>query len=268
MDKEEDIKSKIFNTIHINENTKKKYFRIEKDKIPSIQEKKCKAIFKTKKEYNILKRKTKRDEENQKPIKNNKFITTTVDDTTDSLQSDNSFLVQKIIPKKLIVKENKKDSNIMAYFSNLNDNIFRNRNNLFHNLYETENNENSNSNSNNIVIENINNKLMYVYFYSIKNLCKYINKILFNIPVDESKKVDELIYQIYQDLQILNRKIIDFRHFEKIKNNLKINKEEFSDIILLKEKLLLIKTILNKSITQNLNNIYLNIENFCKVYSS
>ena len=268
MDKEEDIKSKIFNTIHINENTKKKYFRIEKDRIPSIKEKKYKALFKTKKEYNILKRKTKRSEENQKPIKNNKFITTTVDDTTDSIQTDNSFIVQKIIPKKIIVQENKKDLNIMAYFSNLNENLFyRNRNNLIHNVNETENNENYNSN-NIIVIENINNKLMYVYFYSIKNLCKYINKILFNIPVNESKKVDELVYQIYQDLQILNRKINDFRHYQNMKNNLKINEEDLSDIILLKDKLLLIKTILNKSISQNLNNIYLNIENFCKVYSS
>ena len=267
MDKEEDIKSKIFNTIHVKENTKKKYFRIEKDKIPTIKEKKCKAIFKTKKEFNILKRKTKRDEENQKSIKYNKFITTTIDDTTDSIQSDNSFLVQKIIPKKLIIKENKKDLNIMAYFSNIKENIlYRNRNNLIHNLYETENNENSNSN--NIIIDNINNKLMHVYFYSIIKLCKYINKNLFNIPVNESIKVDELVYQIYQDLQILNRKINDFRHFQKMKNNLKINKEEFSDITLLKDKLLLIKTILNKSISQNLNNIYLNIENFCKVYSS
>ena len=264
MDKEEEIKSKIFNTIHINENTKKKYFRIEKDKIFSMKEKKCKAIFKTKKEYNILKRKTKRDEKIKKRTKNNKFITTTVDDTTDSIQTDNSFLVLKIIPKKLIVKKNKKDSNIMAYFSNLNENLLY-RNNVFHNLYETENNEN---NSSNIVIEKINNKLMYVYFYSIKNLCKYINKHLFNIPVNESKKVDELVYQIYQDLQILNRKINDFRHFQNMKNNLTINKEEFSEISLLKDKLLLMKTILNQSISQNLDNIYLNIENFCKVYSS
>ena len=266
MDKEEDIKSKIFNTIHINENSKKKYFRIEKDRIPSIKEKKYKAIFKTKKEFNILKRKTKRGEENQKTYKIYKFITTTVDDTTDSMQTDNSFLVLKILPKKIVVKENKKDINNIAYFSNLNENLlYRNRKSLFHNLYETENNEN---NSNNIIIEKINNKLMYVYFYSIKNLCKYINKQLFNIPVNESKNVDELVYQTYLDLQILNRKINEFRHYQNMKNNLKINKEEFSDIALLKDKLLLIKETLNKPITQNLNNIYLNIENFFKIYSS
>ena len=251
----------------MNQNTKKKYFRIEKNRISDLKENKGKAIFKTKKENNLLNRKTLRDLENQKSAKNNKFITTTVDDTTASVQSENSFLVQNIIPKKIYpFKDNKKEINNFNYFSKPFENIrFNQRDNFLHNLFLTENNEN---NSDNIDINNYKIKLMLVYFYSIKNLCKYINKHLFNIPVNESKKVDELVYQIYQDLRILNRKINDFRHFQNMKNNLTINKEEFSEISLLKDKLLLMKTILNQSISQNLDNIYLNIENFCKVYSS
>ena len=82
------------------------------------------------------------------------------------------------------------------------------------------------------------------------------------------KVLDEFIYQLYQDLQILNRKINEFKIFENIKENLKINKEDFCDIASLKDNLLLMKKELNNSISKNLLNVYLNIENFCKVYSS
>ena len=57
-----------------------------------------------------MKKKTKRNEQTQKNGKINKFITITIDETTASVQSDNSFLVQNVIPKKLKVKENKKES--------------------------------------------------------------------------------------------------------------------------------------------------------------
>jgi hypothetical protein len=266
MDKEEDIKLKIFNTIHMNHNTKKKYFRIEKNKYSLSKENKSKAIFKTKKEYNFLNKKTLRDEQNQKINKNNKFITTTIDDTTTSIHSDNSFFVQNIIPKKLIVKEKKKEINSINYFSKFNENaLFMNRRNNFLNSYESENNENK---PNNINIFNYKIKLMSVYFYSIKNLCKYINKNLFNMTLKESKIIDDFLYQIYQDLQILNRKINEFKHFENMKENLKINKEDFLDITSLKQNLFFMKNILNNSMSQNLINIYINIENFCKIYSS
>ena len=123
MIKEDDIKSKIFNTIHMNK-TKRKYFRIEKNKLPYSKDNKSKAIFKTKKEYNFLNRKTLREEDNQKS-KNNKFVTTTIDDTTASVLSENSFVVQNIIPKKLLVKEKKevKNLNNLPCFSKMEENI-------------------------------------------------------------------------------------------------------------------------------------------------
>ena len=269
MYKEEDIKLKIFNIIHTNKNSKKKYFRIEKNKMSFLKENKRKSIFKTQKDNNLLKRKTKRNEEAKKHGKNKKFVTITVDETTASVQSDNSFLIQNIIPKRLKVRECKNHSkNIPNFSKSYENNIFENRrNNFLHYLCGTENLEN---NSNNIDLEKYKNKLMFVYFYSIKNLCKYINKNLFKKSLNENKSkiLNEFIYQLYQDLQILNRKINEFKLFEGIKENLKINKEDFCDIASLKDNLFLMKKVLNNTMSQNLLNVYLNIENFCKVYSS
>ena len=122
MVEEEEQKPKIFNTVHMNHPSgtpKKKYFRIEKDKRYSLNEAHSKAIFRTKKDYNFLRRKTLREIEIPKINKsNNKFITTTVEDTTASAQSESSNLVKKIIPRKLtLIKENKKIKNGFSEFN-------------------------------------------------------------------------------------------------------------------------------------------------------
>ena len=105
---------------------------------------------------------------------------------------------------------------------------------------------------------------MVVYFYSIKNLCKYINSNFFNTSLTEQKAIDDLILQIYQSLHILDRKINQFMHFE---NFVRVNKEDFDDISSLKENLLLMKNTLNNTMSQELINIYIDIDNFCKLYS-
>ena len=133
------------------------------------------------------------------------------------------------------------------------------------NLFGNENNENH---SDNVDFDNYKNKLMLVYFYSIKNLCKYINKNFFNLSIYDSKIIDDFLYQVYQDLQILNRKIIEFKIFQNFKENLKLNQDDFKDITSLKENLHLMKNALNNKMSQNLINIYINIENFCRLYSS
>ena len=74
MVEEEEQKLKIFNTVHmnhLNDTPKKKYFRIEKNKPYSSKESHAKAIFRTKKDYNFLRRKTLREIETQKQNKNN-----------------------------------------------------------------------------------------------------------------------------------------------------------------------------------------------------
>ena len=109
---------------------------------------------------------------------------------------------------------------------------------------------------------------MLVYFYSIKNLCKYINNNLFNTSLIEQKAIDEYICQIYQSLQILDRKINEFKLFQNLKNVIQVNKDDFYDISSLKENLLWMKNILNNSMSQNLINIYVDIDNFCQIYSS
>ena len=275
MSKEDDIKLKIFNTIQMNQNTKKKYFRIEKNRISDIKQNKNKAIFKTEKENILLNKKTMRDFKSQKPIKNNKFITTTIDETTASVQSENSFLVQNVIPKKIcLIKENKKELSYSHNFSKLKNfgsfpyaqRGFFMKNVLVGNI-RNENDENNSENIKNF--DNYNIKLMFVYFYSIQNLCKYINNNFFNIQISDSKIImDEFIHQVYQDLQILNRKINKFKIFQKFKEKLKLNQSDFKDIYALKENLQLMKNALKNRMSQNLITIYLNIDNFCMLYSS
>ena len=62
MDNEEEKKSKIFNSIHINKKDKKRYFRVEKNRFnaSTLREKESKKIFKTQKEYHFSKRKEKK----------------------------------------------------------------------------------------------------------------------------------------------------------------------------------------------------------------
>ena len=273
MVEEEEHKLKIFNTVHMNHRDgtpKKKYFRIEKSKMHLSSESHSKAIFRTKKDYNFLNRKTLREIEDQKQNKNNinnnnKFITTTFDDTTISAQSENnSFLVKNIIPRKLVLTlENKKEKN---NFSDLNKQKYS----LLQILFRPENNEKIgkfpfyNEDS-----EKFRLKLMIVYFYSIKNLCKYINKNFFDFAEKENIIVDTFVGQIYQTFRILNMKINEFKIFYFMKDifKAKIKQKDFEDILALKQNFQFMKNVLNKTMSENLNYIYINIENFCKFFS-
>ena len=270
MVEEEDQKFKMFNTVHMNtkDNTpKKKYFRIEKSKKDLSTEVHSKAIFRTKKDYNFLNRKTLREIEEQKrnKINNNKFFTTTFDDTTISVQSENSFLVKNIIPRKLILtQENKKDKNNNKQKYSLLQILFKPENN--ENIQE--NNKNSKINYIKSNLEKFRLKLMIVYFHSIKNLCKYINKNFFDIAGKENIIVDAFIYQIYQTFRILNMKIIEFKIFSFMKDifKSKIKKEDFDDILALKHNFQFMRNVLNKTMSDNLIYIYINIDNFCKFF--
>ena len=270
MVEEEDQKFKIFNTVHMNtkDNTpKKKYFRIEKSKKDLSTEVHSKAIFRTKKDYNFLNRKTLREIEEQKrnKINNNKFFTTTFDDTTISVQSENSFLVKNIIPRKLILtQENKKDKNNNKQKYSLLQILFKPENN--ENIQE--NNKNSKINYIKSNLEKFRLKLMIVYFHSIKNLCKYINKNFFDIAGKENIIVDAFIYQIYQTFRILNMKIIEFKIFSFMRDifKSKIKKEDFDDILALKHNFQFMRNVLNKTMSDNLIYIYINIDNFCKFF--
>jgi len=278
---EEEQKLKIFNTVHMNHSNdtpKKKYFRIEKNKPYSSKESHSKAIFRTKKDYNFLRRKTLREMEIQKQNKNNnKFITTTVDDTTISAQSENSFLVKNIIPRKLIItQENKKEKYNFNEFN-------KEKYSLLRSFFRPENNENLPENNKNSIqkfgigdffsingnLEKFRIKLMIVHFYSIKKMCKYINKNFFDLAEKENILVDAFINQVYQTFRILNMKINEFKVFYYLKEifKSKIKQEDFNEINALKQNMQFMKNVLNKKMSENLINIYINIENFGKVFS-
>lgn len=278
---EEEQKLKIFNTVHMNHSNdtpKKKYFRIEKNKPYSSKESHSKAIFRTKKDYNFLRRKTLREMEIQKQNKNNnKFITTTVDDTTISAQSENSFLVKNIIPRKLIItQENKKEKYNFKEFN-------KEKYSLLRSFFRPDNNENLPENNKNSIqkfgigdffsingnLEKFRIKLMIVHFYSIKNMCKYINKNFFDLAEKENILVDAFINQVYQTFRILNMKINEFKVFYYLKEifKSKIKQEDFNEINALKQNMQFMKNVLNKKMSENLINIYINIENFGKVFS-
>ena len=185
----------------------------------------------------------------------------------DNDKENKSFIIQKDIPKELkIFKEQKNESKQINDFWKSKKNVFLTENNICSNEQKINFCYNKTFKENEKKINNYKIKLMFVYFCSIKNLCKYINTNLFNSSVTEQKAIDELILQIYQSLQILDRKINEFMNFKNFKDNVKVNKEDFNDISSLKENLLLMKNALNNSMSQNLINIYSDIDNFCKIY--
>jgi hypothetical protein len=268
MEIEEEPKPTILDNKTENINRKKRYFRVEKTKYNPLEnkEKESKKIFKTQKDYHFSKGKIFREFKRINPKKaNNKFITSMNKNSSD--KENNSFFVQKIFPKKLkVIKEKKNESKQFNDFWKSQNNILIDNKNIFSDEQKINFCFDNISNEEKEKINNYKIKLMLVYFYSIKNLCKYINTNLFNSSVTEQKAIDELISQIYQSLQILDRKINEFMNFKNFKDNVKVNKEDFNDISSLKENLLLMKNLLNNSMSQNLINIYSDIDNFCKLY--
>ena len=258
MEIEESKNEKSFNNENIKKKEKKKYFRFEKTKIKKNEdEKDSKKIFRTKKDYHLSRIKAKRELKKLKLL-NSKFISKTKNISNQKFNSTNkeknSFIVKKVLPKKLkLIKVPKKEIKQINNSSNLKNNIILNIDN--------------NSKIGEKNIDNYKIKLMFVYFSSIRNLCKYINQNLFSTTLTEQNEIDEFINQIYQSLQILDRKINEFRPYIQLKNNVNVNKEDFYDISSLKENLLLMKNTLNNSMSQNLINIYIDIDNFCKIYS-
>ena len=258
MEIEESKNEKLFNNENIKKKEKKKYFRFEKTKIKKNEEEKdSKKIFRTKKDYHLYRIKAKRELKKLKLL-NSKFISKTKNISNQKFNSTNkdknSFIVKKVLPKKLkLIKVPKKEIKQINNSSNLKNNIILNIDN--------------NSKIGEKNIDNYKIKLMFVYFSSIRNLCKYINQNLFSTTLTEQNEIDEFINQIYQSLQILDRKINEFRPYIQLKNNVNVNKEDFYDISSLKENLLLMKNTLNNSMSQNLINIYIDIDNFCKIYS-
>ena len=265
MEIEEETKPKIFNSTIPPIKEKKKYFRVEKKKRKFLEQihNDAKKIFKTQKDYNLSKAKAVREFKKVKINKNNhninKFVT-----TMDNNKENKSFIIKKDFKKRLKeIKEQKNEPKQINDFWKSKKNVLLSENSICSNEQKINFCFNKTFNDNQ-KIHNYKVKLMLVYFYSIRNLCKYINTNFFNTSLTEQKAIDDLILQIYQSLHILDRKIIQFMHFQ---NLIRLNKEDFGDISSLKENLLLMKNTLNNSMSQELINIYIDVDNFCKLYS-
>ena len=71
--------------------------------------------------------------------------------------------------------------------------------------------------------------------------------------------INEYLSQMYQDLQILNRKIKLITNMQSFE----INKEDYEILNILLNHLLYMNKILNNTISKNIVNIYTNFNNFC-----
>ena len=130
-----------------------------------------------------------------------------------------------------------------------------------------ESNNNGINNINNInALYNINNseeniyksKLNIVYFESIKNLCNHLNKNFTQlIHYENIININEFLIEMYQNLQILNRKILLLNNI----SNIKVEKEDLKILYILLQHLMYMNKALDNDIAQNIINIYSNLNN-------
>ena len=143
-----------------------------------------------------------------------------------------------------------------------NNGIFSTTNNKNKNLFS--NNNKNQTNTINIIDEKvIKEKLNLVHFESIKNLCNHLNQNFSQLIQNEKMvNINEYLTQMYQNLQILNKKI------KLITSNIQsfeINNEDYEILNILLNHLLYMNKILNNTISKNIENIYLNFNNFCNI---
>ena len=172
----------------------------------------------------------------------------------------NSDVSQEGINHIFITHRNKNNSNNSSKKGNNqnNNSIFvtindKNKSQLIHNNIMNEIN---------IIDENVyKTKLNLVYFESIKNLCNHLNKNFNQLIQNENiSNINEYLTEMYQNLQLLNRKI------ELITNKqiFNINKEDYEILNILLNHLLYMNKILNNTLSKNILHIYSNLNNFCR----
>ena len=156
--------------------------------------------------------------------------------------------------------------NNYSFVNNINNNSLNNINGIFTTDKNPFVNDNKNNNNNNNALYNINNsdeniyksKLNIVYFESIKNLSRHLNNN-FNQLIHYEKiiNINEYLTEMYQNLQILNRKILLLTNI----NNIKVTQEDLQILNVLLQHLLYMNKVLNNDISMNLINIYSNLNN-------
>lgn len=211
--------------------------------------------------------KVKRGDSNINNTKNN--ISNSINNANNSLlkYSDNQEQANHIF-----ITHKDSHSNTNTNSSSKKGNNQNNNNGIFVTTMDSSSNSNKNSqiNSKVNILNNITNfnidenvyktKLNLVYFESIKNLCVHLNQNFNQILHNENiVNINEYLIQMYQNLQILNKKILLITD----KSNFYINKEDYEILNILLNHLIYMNKILNNNISKNIANIYSNLNNFC-----
>ena len=221
MDNKEKKQLTIFKSVQISKENKEKYFKVERGSL---------------------------NENNNKNINTN-------------FSTKNSDISQEGINHIFITHKNKNNSNNSSKKGNNQSN-----NSIFVTINDKNKGQLINNNINimnemNIIYENVyKTKLNLVYFESIKNLCNHLNKNFNQLIQNENiSNINEYLTEMYQNLQLLNRKIDLITY----KQTFKINKEDYEILNILLNHLLYMNKILNNTISKNIVNIYSNLNNFC-----
>ena len=234
MDNKEKKQMTIFKSVQITKDTKEKYFKVQRGDITINAKNKCWA-----------------NDNNGLLIKNN----------DNQEQANRIFITHKDSQINTNINHSSKKVNCL----NNNNGIFiTTMDNPIINKKSLSNKDiNSIKDNNKYLDENIyKKKLNLVYFESVKKLCNHLNQN-FNQLIHKEKIVDinEYLTQMYQNLQILNKKIELITN----KQSFHINKEDFEMLNILLNHLIYMNKILNNNISKNITDIYSNLNKFCNI---
>lgn len=236
MDNKEKKQMTIFKSVQITKDTKEKYFKVQRGDI-NINNKNNVSV-----NYNNSGNNNKNNDNQDQA--NHIFIT-----HKDSQISTNTSHSSK--------KGNCQNNNNGIFITTMNNSSSISKKSF------PNNNKNIIKDNSKYIDENLfKKKLNLVYFESIKKLCNHLNQN-FNQLTHEEKiaNINEYLTQMYQNLQILNKKI------ELITNiqSFHINKEDYEILNILLNHLIYMNQILNNNISKNLADIYSNLNNFCNI---
>ena len=237
MDNKEKKQMTIFKSVQITKDTKEKYFKVQRGDININNKNNVSANY-----NNSLNNNKNNDNQEQA---NHIFIT-----HKDSQISTNTSHFSK--------KGNCQNNNNGIFITTMNNSCSINKKS-----FPNNNNKNIIKDNNKHMDESLfKKKLNLVYFESIKKLCNHLNQNFNQLTHKEKiSNINEYLTQMYQNLQILNKKI------ELIANiqSFRINKEDYEILNILLNHLIYMNKILNNNISKNIADIYSNLNNFCNI---
>ena len=240
MDNKEKKQMTIFKSVQITKDTKEKYFKVQRGDINN----KNNVSSNYNNSINSINNSLNKNNDNQEQT-NHIFIT-----HKDSQISTNTSHSSK--------KGNCQNNNNGIFITTMNNSCSINKKSLSNN-----NNKNIIKDNNKHMDESLyKKKLNLVYFESIKKLCNHLNQNFNQLTHKEKiSNINEYLAQMYQNLQILNKKIELITN----KQSFHINKEDYEILNILLNHLIYMNKILNNNISKNIADIYSNLNNFCNI---